>query len=98
MLNNLFAIIDNNVSRRGKNPDDLTDMRRMLRAKTDDEFRTITKEIYSKWKTDDVARMLERCMVFELNGGSHQNRIAIEVFEELLQESNEKETATTLTI
>lgn len=68
-----------------KNPDDLTDVRRMLNAKNDNDFRNIVVDIYSKWNAVKLSALLTRCEQHELEYPSHQNRIAIQVFKEILQ-------------
>lgn len=68
-----------------KNPDDLSDVRRMLNAKNDNDFRNIVVDIYSKWDPVKLSALLTRCEQHELEYPSHQNRIAIEVFKEILQ-------------
>ena len=99
MLNNLFTILNNEPekprpflhknSKKGatiaKNPDSLANARRMLNAKTVDEYLTILREVYSTWETPRLVRMIAASADYNVRHPSERARRTVEVLKEILQ-------------
>ena len=68
-----------------KAPDSLSNVRRMLNAKNDNEYLTILREVYSTWATSRLVVMIAASEDYNLRHPSERARRTVEVLKEILQ-------------
>lgn len=62
--------------------------RRMLHAKTDEEYVTVLREVYSTWNYKELSAMILNCQEYELRYPSARGKLRIEVLQEILTIKN----------